>query len=247
METVLLEEMTWPMVEKALEEGYKTVVVPVGSIEQHGHHLPLGTDTYFGDCLGRRLAEMLGKTLVAPTIRPGCSVHHMAFPGTISVSTDTLMRVIEDVCISLDRHGFENIILVPSHGGNFAPVLTTTQEIAPQLKANLIALGDLNGLIAKIKEAAAEVGVPDDAVGGHAGAGETSFMMAYKPHLVRTSDMKPGYIGPFTNKYVRIGFKAVTPTGVLGDPRQASKEAGERIIELITEMYAEVLKREFGA
>lgn len=127
METIRIEEMTWPMVKRALEEGYKTVIVPVGSIEQHGPHLPIGTDAYFGDCLGLRVAEKLGKTLVAPTLRPGCSEYHMDFPGTITLSTETLMHVLRDVCVSLDRHGFENILLLPTHGGNFAPVLTATQ------------------------------------------------------------------------------------------------------------------------
>lgn len=247
METILLEEMTWTMVERAIEEGFRTVVVPVGSIEQHGPHLPLGTDTYLGDCLGRRLAERLGNALVAPTIRPGCSGHHLDFPGTISVSTEALIRVVEDVCASLDRHGFENIILLPSHGGNFAPVQTATQEIAPRLRANLIALADLEGLIERMREAAVEAGVPEEAVGGHSGAGETSFVMAYRPELVRSSEMAPGYIGPLTRRYVRRGFKAVTETGVLGDPRHASREIGERFIELVTEMYLEELERELGA
>ncbi|MCW4013105.1 MAG: creatininase family protein, partial [Candidatus Bathyarchaeota archaeon] len=86
MDTIHLEEMTWTMVEEAIAEGYKTVVMAVGSIEQHGHHLPLATDTYLGDVLATRTAEKLGKTLVAPTIRPGCSEHHLTFPGTISIS-----------------------------------------------------------------------------------------------------------------------------------------------------------------
>lgn len=246
METILLEEMTWPLVEKSLQEGYNKVIVPIGSIEQHGHHLPLGTDSYMGDLLGREIAKKLGKTLVAPTIKTGCSVHHMDFPGTVSISTDTLMKLIKDVCESLDRHGFETIILIPIHGGNFAPVLTVTQDIAPQLKANLIAIGDLRGLISKMKEGAKISGIPVDAVGGHAGAGETSLILAYKPQLVRLDSMKSGYIGSFTNKYVREGFKALTETGVLGEPKYASKEAGERITELILEMYVEKIKNELG-
>ncbi len=108
MDTIMLEELTWPLVEKALNEGYRTVIVPVGSIEQHGYHLPLATDAFLGEALSRRLAEKLGKTLVAPVIRPGCSVHHMSFPGTLDVSPDTLIRVVKDVCFSLDVHGFQN-------------------------------------------------------------------------------------------------------------------------------------------
>jgi len=242
--TIMLEELTWPLVEKAMKDGYKTVLVPVGSIEQHGHHLPLATDSLMGEALAKRLAEKLGKTLVAPVLRPGCSVHHLAFPGSLSVSEETLMAMISDVCFSLDHHGFENIILLPSHGGNFAPVATVTQEIAPELKANLIAMGALMGLIAKKQEAAVEKGIPRETVGGHACSGETSIIMAVRPDLVRMKDAKPGYIGPFTRKYQRQGFKAVSPTGVMGDPRPATKEAGELMLEKITDMYVAAIKRE---
>jgi len=239
-----LEKMTWPMVQQAMEQGYKTVIMAVGSIEQHGPHLPFGTDTYLGDCLATRLAEKLGKALVAPTLRPGCSEHHMDFPGTISISPEVLIEVVKEVCISLDRHGFENIILVPSHGGNFGPVQVAVQSIAPMLEANLMAAADLMGLIELMKEKVAATGQSPDAAGGHAGAGETSFMLAYKPELVRRDAWKPGYIGPFTSKYVREGFKAVTPTGVLGDPTVASSEAGEMIIEAVTDMLVAAVKRE---
>lgn len=244
LDTIRIEEMTWPMVKKALGEGYRTVIVPVGSIEQHGPHLPTGTDAFAGDAFGLRVAEKLGKALVAPTIRPGCSEHHMDFPGTITISPETLIRVLIDVCDSLDRHGFENIILIPTHGGNFAPVATATQIIAPKLKANLIALTDLGGLISKMNEAMAEFGVSAEASGAHSGAAETSLMMAYKPELVREGEETVGYMGPLTSKYVRAGFKAVTPTGVFGDATKASRQAGDRIIELVTEMYVENIKRE---
>ena len=246
IKTVMLEELTWPLVEKALKNGYKTVLVPIGSIEQHGHHLPLATDSLIGEALAKRVAEKMGDTLVAPVIQPGCSVHHMAFPGSLDVSPTTLMSLIRDICFSLDHHGFENIILIPSHGGNFAPVATIIQEIAPKLEANLIAMGDLMGFIGKMQEAAVEMSISREAVGGHACAGETSMILAIRPDLVRMKDAKPGYIGPFTTKYQREGFKAVSPTGVMGDPRPATKEAGRLMIEKITEMYLAAIKREIG-
>ena len=244
--TVMIEEFTWPLVEQAIKDGYKTILVPVGSIEQHGHHLPLATDSLMGEVLCKRLSEKMGKTLVAPVLRPGCSPHHLAFPGSLSVEPATLMAMIRDVCFSLDHHGFENIILIPSHGGNFAPVATVTQEIAPKLKANLVVMGDLMGLIGKMQEAAVEEGIPREAVGGHACAGETSILLAYRPDLVRMRDAKAGYIGPFTSKYQRKGFRAVTPTGVMGDPRPATKEAGELMIEKITDMYLAAIRRELA-
>jgi creatinine amidohydrolase len=102
------------------------------------------------------------------------------------------------------------------------------------------------GLIGKMQEAAVEMGISREAVGGHACAGETSIMLAYRPDLVRMKEAKPGYIGPFTTMYQRKGFKAVSPTGVMGDPRPSTKEAGELMIEKITEMYLTAIKRELG-
>ncbi|MBD3207750.1 creatininase family protein [Candidatus Bathyarchaeota archaeon] len=246
MNNIRMSDMTWKMVEEALENGYKTVIVSVGSTEQHGHHLPLSTDELFGDCLALILAEKLRKTLVAPTIRPGCSSHHLTFPGTISVRPETLIEYLKDICISLDHHGFDNIILIPSHGGNFAPVQTTVQSIANNLNANLIALADLTTLISVLKEAIKKTGQPESSVGGHAGAGETSFMLYYKPELVYEEYMKSGYIGPLTGKYVREGFDSVTPTGVLGDPSKGSSEAGEIALEKITDHMVETIKRELA-
>ena len=81
-DSVLLAEMTWPEVQEALDSGVTTAIVAVGSIEQHGPHLPLRMDTMAGDELSKRIAERLGDAVAAPTIRPGCSGHHMDFPGT---------------------------------------------------------------------------------------------------------------------------------------------------------------------
>jgi creatinine amidohydrolase len=244
METILLEEMTWTMVQDAMNDGYKTVIMAVGSIEQHGPHLPVSTDVHFGDCLAKHVAEKLGNTLVAPTIKPGCSSHHMHFPGTISLEPETLIAVLKDSCRSLDKHGFKNIILLPSHGGNFAPVATAVQSIAMQLNANLINAHKAGVITTSFKKAVAETGADESSVGGHAGAGETSFILAYKPGLVRREDMKKGYVGPSTQKYVRTGIKSVTPSGIFGDPTVASREAGEKLIEYIVDALVKLIKRE---
>jgi creatinine amidohydrolase len=244
MKTILLEEMTWSMVQDAMRGGYKSVIMAVGSIEQHGPHLPVSTDVHFGDCLAKLVAEKLGNTLVAPTIKPGCSSHHMHFPGTISLEPETLIAVLKDSCRSLDKHGFENIILLPSHGGNFAPVTTAVQSIAMQLNANLIDAAKTSGITTGFKRAVAETGADESSVGGHAGAGETSFMLAYKPGLVRKENMKKGYVGPSTKKYVRAGINSVSPSGVFGDPTVASREAGEKLIEYIVDMLVELIKGE---
>ena len=116
---VKLEEMTWPEVEAARGEGVETVIVPTASVEQHGPHLPLLTDTLIGDRVAEMTARKLGKTLVAPVIRPGLSSHHMGFPGSFTLSPETFHRVLEEYCLSLLTHGFRAFILTSGHGGNF--------------------------------------------------------------------------------------------------------------------------------
>lgn len=102
-------------------------------------------------------------------------------------------------------------------------------------------------MIAKMNEAMAEYHVSAEEAGSHAGAAETSFVIAYKPQLVREGEMRAGYMGPLTGRYVREGFKAVTPTGVLGDPTKASRDAGARMIDLVVDMCVEMTKKELGS
>jgi len=87
-----LEKMTSPEVRRAIDDGHDTIVIPFGSLEQHGGHLPIGTDAMLGDEFGRRIAARFNAFLV-PTVRVGCAEHHLAFAGTISVGKDTLRQV----------------------------------------------------------------------------------------------------------------------------------------------------------
>src|SRR5262245_38731001 len=106
---IRLELMTFEEVERALANGFRTVLIPCGAIEQHGPHLPLCMDADHADALGLLVAQRLGHTLVAPSIRVGCSSHHMAFPGTISLRSETLEAICLDYCVSLTQHGFDRI------------------------------------------------------------------------------------------------------------------------------------------
>src|SRR6058998_3205169 len=110
-----LDTLTWPDVEAELRAGRDTVVVAFGATEQHGRHLPLATDALLGDHLARRLAERLD-AFVAPTVRVGCSSHHLAFPGTLSVEEETFHRLVGDLVRSLAWAGFRRVVLVPTHG-----------------------------------------------------------------------------------------------------------------------------------
>ena len=116
-----MEDMNWPDIQKAIDDGYKTVVIGVGSTEQHGPHLPTKTDTLIGDMLAFRFAMEWGKALQAKTIPVGCSEHHLAFPGTVSLKAPTLKAIITDYTESLAKHGFKTIVYLTSHTSIITP------------------------------------------------------------------------------------------------------------------------------
>ena len=243
--SIALEEMVWPAVESALENGNRTAIVAVGSIEQHGPHLPLNMDTLDGDELSRRIASELGDALAAPTIRPGCSSHHMQFPGTISIPPKTLMDVIRSYCQSLDEHGFEYIALVPTHGGNFGPVKTVAPEIAREIDATVIPLADLDEHMQLLNEGLSKAGIEYDQDVIHAGAAETAVVLAINEDLVKMDALESGHEGEISPaRLLSEGFKSITENGVLGDPNKATAEAGETIIETVVRKYVEYIKTE---
>lgn len=242
LDTVLLEEQTWQTVERAIEAGTDTVIIPVGSIEQHGPHLPLVTDAVIGEELAARIARRLGDAFVAPTIRPGCSRHHMDFPGTITVAASTLMDVIHAYCDSLAEHGFETVVLLPSHGGHFAPVNTVAPEVADETGLGVVTLADLDRYMELMNEGMEREGLAPEPV-IHAGGTETSAVLAIRPSLVREEAFESGREEPVaTSLLLARGFRPLTENGVLGDPRESSEAAGEAILETVAEAYAEEVR-----
>src|SRR3954471_680654 len=123
-----LDRLTWPEVQAELEAGRDTVVMALGATEQHGRHMPLATDALLGDHLARLLADRLDAFL-APTLRIGCSAHHVGFAGTMSLSEETFHRVVADVVSSLASSGFRRIVLIPTHGGNFGPLAAAAEKL----------------------------------------------------------------------------------------------------------------------
>ena len=234
---MLLDEMTWPEVERAIEVGRTTAVVAVAAVEQHGPHLPLQVDAARGDRLALEVATRIGDAVVAPTIRVGCSEHHMSFPGTLTLRRSTLEAICLDYAVSLARHGFRRLCFVPSHGGNFAPLAEMLDDLRAavgpecQVDAYTDLIGFMEAWIAAVKAVAPELA---ERVGGHADLAETSEMLCIRPDLVRTELAERGTIAPFDDELVhRIfneGFRTVTPNGVLGDARGATEELGERFI-----------------
>lgn len=121
--SVWLQDLRWPEVADYLEHD-RIVLVPVGSTEQHGPAAPLGVDAYVAMTLAEDTAERSG-VLCTPPLWFGDSSHHMGFPGTVSVRTETLMLVVRDICRSLARHGFDRIVLINGHKGSNLPGLSS--------------------------------------------------------------------------------------------------------------------------
>jgi creatinine amidohydrolase len=241
-----LDTLTWPEVRQEIEAGRDTVVVAFGAVEQHGHHLPLGTDAMLGDELSWRLAERLD-AFRAPTVRVGCSRHHLAFPGTMSVSEETFKGVVHDLLAGWAGHGFRRIVLLPTHGGNFGPLTAALEEMEPLDGVKVIGIGDLGLLVQATLGLGAELGVPASEGGLHAGQWETSMMLAVHPELVRMDRAVAGYTGDLETglpRFMSEGVHALTDTGVIGDPANASAEHGHLYIERLLDLAAELVERE---
>src|SRR5882757_5470969 len=141
-----LDRLTWPDVKAEIEAGRDTVVVAFGATEQHGHHMPLATDALIGDHFARELAERLDG-FVAPTVRVGCSSHHLAFAGTLSIADETFHAIVADLVSSLAKSGFRRIVLLPTHGGNFAPLAAAVEALPDDQRGRVVALTDIGALL----------------------------------------------------------------------------------------------------
>ena len=176
---MLWEELSWPEIEEYREKG-SVVVVPCGSMEQHGRQLPVNTDSAIVFEIAKRAAGKVPGTLVAPLVCIGLSPHHLDFPGTISLSLETYTAVIGDVCRSIARHGFRKIALVNGHGGNQAILQAVALSLRHELPVGLLVLSYWN-LIAQ--EAAA---IRESELGGiaHSCEMETSIQLHLHPEQV---------------------------------------------------------------
>lgn len=237
-------ELTWPEVRDAIAAGYDTIVVAAGSIEQHGPHLPEMTDTLIGTHLVRAVVGRLTGVLQGPTISIGCSEHHMAFAGTVTLQTETFIAVVRDVARSLARHGFRTIVFIPSHGGNFGPLLQAMEGLNDELNgAKAVTFTDLINFVGVFNRVAAQFGISPEVSGAHAGESETALDLLLRPDLVRMDHAEAGYVGPFDQAVSEIifrdGMPALTQNGILGDARPATAEHGRVYLDTLAEFLAD--------
>jgi creatinine amidohydrolase len=225
-----MDRMTWPEVRAEQERGRDTVVVAFGATEQHGPHMPLATDALIGDHLARMVAERMD-AFVAPTVRVGCSEHHLAFPGTLSVTEETFHGIVSGIVRSLARGGFRRVVLLPTHGGNFGPLAGAVEQLGAIDGMEIRALTNLDALFTLARIGAAEHGVPLGEGGLHAGEWETSMMMVIHPELVHLDRAEAGYTGDAQTAVGTMfagGVHAIAANGVIGDPARASTVHGAR-------------------
>jgi creatinine amidohydrolase len=248
MNEVRLERMTWPEIDAAIAGGMRTVIVPSGAVEQHGPHLPLLTDSVSAAAVALNLAHRLGDALVAPTLWLGCSEHHMSFPGTVSLRSETFEALYRDCCVSLARHGFETIVCFSWHSGNYAPLqeMATRLDEAVEDPSRVVVWADMDAFFNAARDVIDDQLGLADRIGGHADIFEASTMSHLRPELVREDLAEPGYRGPLDDELLRRvfseGVRAISANGVVGDPRGMDAEAGRRCVERVGELIHDALR-----
>ena len=173
-----IPHMTWLEVEEALTRT-DVALIPVGSIEQHGKHLPLGTDSYAAMEACKLIAQR-ADALVTPVVLAGISAHHLGFPGSLTLSPETFEQVVFETAQALIHHGIRKIAIYNGHGGNGASVANVITRINNSTVATAVDLGQL-------ELPSVESPYESPAFDWHAGVGETSWMMYLTPQLVQMS------------------------------------------------------------
>lgn len=228
------------------------VVLNVAAIEQHGPHLPLETDAVIGDHFLQALEAKLGdRVLILPQVKVCCSEHHMDFPGTLSVRHETFLAYVGDILESVARHGFRNLVLFNSHGGNQAIGQVLLEAFGTKHRDCRIAFLTWWRLAAK------ELGgIRESSFAGinHACEFETSLMLLGAPQSVRTALVSGmSYVGthdwanadmilPARGALFRSMHEMSGGTGVVGDPSLATREKGEQITAAVVEQLAHVVE-----
>ena len=221
------------------------VIIPMGSTEQHGPHLPVGTDAILAEWFSHRTAEALRTqgipAVITPTFAVANSMHHMSFPGTVSLHPGTFLKELKDICSAIAAHGFRRIAIINGHGGNTAPALTGLVDINLELGFPVYFMEYMDGTDEKPFLESQECML-------HACESETSLMLAYDESLVdpvyKTTKGYPGYTTEAEDRgFLKTFHRQETHTenGVMGNSYLATKEKGERLAKAATERLAGTL------
>jgi creatinine amidohydrolase len=240
--------LSWKQVD-ALPRETTLLVLPTAAIEQHGHHLPLATDTLINNLmLGYALAKLPADAPVyaLPPVHYGKSNEHIGYPGTLSVSSATFMAVVRDLGSSVAGAGFRKLALYNTHGGNTSLVDVMARDLRAEFGLRTFAM---HGSLGTPYEGLA----PQERTWGfHAGEVETALLLASVPELVDTSAYTSNYIAHIDKPEMLMPENApatfawltrdLAASGVLGDPRPATAEKGARWIDQASTKLAAALE-----
>lgn len=246
-----LESLPWPQVHAAALEAGSTVIWPMGSLEQHGPQLPLGTDALFADRLVEAVLQTLPATLPIwrlPVQTIGFSPEHSGFAGTFSLRAEQLLHLVEGVGAELARCGFHRLVMMNGHGGQIGLL----EVAARQLRATHPSLAVLPCFLWRGPKGLADlIPEPERSQGLHAGLAETSLMLHLAPELVG-SQRAPDGLHPSSPPPAGWSWEGQAPTawlttdlsrsGVIGDPSNATAELGQQLFEALVNGWTELLQ-----
>lgn len=216
--------------------GATVAVLPIGSFEQHGDHLPLITDTIVACVTAEQIATTYGLFLLPP-VTMSCSHEHEGLPATISVSAQTLIGTIADIRDSLSRSGIDQLVLVNGHGGNY--VLSNIVQEANVTKRHMALFPGRSDFVASRERAGMTTTVTEDM---HAGEWETSILLHAYPDLVRPTYVQNDHDAPERPHLLIQGIRGYTSSGIIGRPSAATAEKGKAALDSLTETFAETLR-----
>jgi creatinine amidohydrolase len=239
--------LTWKQVD-ALPRAQTLLVLPTAAIEQHGHHLPLATDTLINNLLLGKALERISSDLPIYALPPVCygkSNEHIGFPGTLSVSAQTLLAVVRDLGASIAASGFTRLVLYNTHGGNTSLVDVIARDLRAEFGLRTFTLfGSVGASFEGVSQ-------QERTYGFHAGEIETAFLLHGIPELVHASEFTSNYIARIDEPDLlkpegsSANFawltKDIAPSGVLGDPTGATAEKGARWVGEAAARVAEAL------
>jgi creatinine amidohydrolase len=226
--------LTWKQVD-ALRRDSTLLVLPTAAIEQHGHHLPLATDTLINNLLLGKALELIPPELPVYALPPVCygkSNEHIGFAGTLSVSAQTFLAVVRDIGASIAASGFTKLVLYNTHGGNTSLVDVLARDLRAEFGLRTFSL------FGSVGAGLEGVSTQERTYGFHAGEIETAYLLHATPELVHPGEYTANYIARVDEPELlkpegsSANFawltKDIAPSGVLGDPAPATAAKGER-------------------
>ncbi len=244
-----LSRATWVTVEESIKTGNITkVIVPIGSLEQHGPHLPLSTDTMIADYVAKQVMKRRADAFLMPPMQLGCSSEHLGFPGTISLQPDTVSNMILNISDSLLKSKLNEFYIINGHGGNKATLdaaITKVKLAFPEMKLYSFTIIDI------VKEKFDEIRKSSRRLVGHADEIETSMMLVIQPEIVdmskavREEPSLPQGLSFEREDLARVSFgwtaKELTRTGVMGDPEVANAETGKVLLDFAVDIISNAI------